>query len=1534
MSTTPGVAGTTTITITNVGNVDENNVTLASTTPDGLTLTGLGTVSLPVGQSVTQTVTLTPDAAIPLNSSLSATIKASFGTPTVSAPKLVILLGVVVPGADAIANASVAAQQLSNPGLANRFNDLSIALTNLVQGPTDPVAKSQALANLDSLISQLTTDPFLSGFTGGLTTARSEISAATTAATVQAAVTKLGQALDILASVITDVAQHQLALGLSPDRQIVQPNAPQVFSIPITNNGTVATTYNLSVSGLPADVSSQFSQTSVTLQPGQSLIAGNNAPTLTLIESGDTLVPVSFVVIAAAVGAPEITRSVAGLLTLRTESIVVTGIVTNPPFANAGSQVNVSAKVLGTVNGPTQISASFVAFDSSANTLFTSAPTLVSLTGTSGLLTVDLGSLDTTGFVNGVDTITVTLSSGGSAQTTLLIGQPVSANLTTTPAILPTGSDTVTNTMSVTTQASFPAPLTLLGAATTPAPGTSVAVYQSGASTYAYESGTGGIDAFDVTDPANPQFLKVFGQGDIVNGQFGFNIARIVSGKLVIATTTTLNASGFNLLVYDLTDPTNPQFVSNTVINHRFLADLLVNSNATAAFVPTNGVSFFGNRIASNFGDFSAIDLSDPAHPVLGSTLFNNQGSLNGGDMNQFGGTLINDQVAYSAGLAPGGNTVIGNHGNLLAVDVTHVTNISLITQLAIPGTINIIDVAASGDRALVIGTAGIETGTIDFNVKGFANNLTLTLLDITDSRHPLILGSTFVTSQQFPLNEAGAKTDVVALGNGQFAVSDTGANGLPALLVIDPSDPSNMIVGVTQVPSGAHGITVAGDLLYASTSNGLSIYHIEPLVSSPVTITVSLPPGSVANILPNSFNIAPSQTSTSDTGDSLVWHRSFASGNTNYTFTWQTKISGITAGQSFPVTSGASISFVDQGTPGSLTLPGTLVTGVSIISVSPGSQTQQPGGSSTYNVRLSNPTGAAVTYNLSTTQSNSVGQIDVPFSVMVPANGSVDVPLTFTSFISSQPGDDTITVTTDYVLFASNFQTQLGEFKGSATTSVTIAGAPVIQPDDVAHGVVAQLTPTVVTVGQGGDARYVVRLTNTGSETDFYSLETSGLPAGAFASFDGSLVEVPPGESNFRELTLIIHTFGVGPASYPFTVTATTSSKSSVTSAAEGTLRVVSNGVSVSLSPASGNPGSSFNLTVRNTGTVADTFDLALGGPAALVSSLGVGQVTLGPGASQQVPITTTSVRFSLPGTLGLAAVATSVTETNVRSMADANLNIVATLGMTAAFDPASKALPAPGDATFRLAVQNTGNVEDSYQAVITGTTGPITAFLVGLDGTPAQSIPVFRLPALAAGAISLKISAQAGGLGSATVQIRSLTDGSIVSTSTATLSAATSVQTAPRVLQVERFGYHARPTTLVITFDRALDAASAANPANYILKGPKGRIRLARVTYDPTTLSVTLHPVRRLPLKYTYHLVIRGTGHSYLRGTTGTALDGRGTGESGGDYVTRINRDALVIRHPSGLVSAKSHATRLLHHASVPHGPRHLKTAGAPRR
>ncbi|WP_406698511.1 choice-of-anchor Q domain-containing protein [Singulisphaera sp. Ch08] len=124
--------------------------------------------------------------------------------------------------------------------------------------------------------------------------------------------------------------------------------------------------------------------------------------------------------------------------------------------------------------------------------------------------------------------------------------------------------------------------------------------------------------------------------------------------------------------------------------------------------------------------------------------------------------------------------------------------------------------------------------------------------------------------------------------------------------------------------------------------------------------------------------------------------------------------------------------------------------------------------------------------------------------------------------------------------------------------------------------------------------------------------------------------------------------------------------------------------------------------------------------------------------------------------------------------------------------------------------------------------------------------------------------------------------------------------------VVGVQRYGFHAQPTTLVLRFSTALDPARAQDLANYqiVTLGGHGRrsARVGRVTrvraavYDAATGSVTLHPAQRLDLRTTYRLTVRGSAPGGLASPTGVLLDGVGTGQPGSDFVTTISRGTLI--------------------------------------
>ena len=99
------------------------------------------------------------------------------------------------------------------------------------------------------------------------------------------------------------------------------------------------------------------------------------------------------------------------------------------------------------------------------------------------------------------------------------------------------------------------------------------------------------------------------------------------------------------------------------------------------------------------------------------------------------------------------------------------------------------------------------------------------------------------MTSATFPRGDVVSKLDAVSLGNGLFAVSEAIVDGQPVLLLVDPGDPSNLVVTYSRMPTLQNGIEVVGNKLYATSSAGLAIYDIaQSIVSVPVTASVQVP--------------------------------------------------------------------------------------------------------------------------------------------------------------------------------------------------------------------------------------------------------------------------------------------------------------------------------------------------------------------------------------------------------------------------------------------------------------------------------------------------------------------------------------------------------------------------------------------------------------------------------------------------------------------------------------------------------------------
>jgi hypothetical protein len=1280
----PGIGNTATLTIANVGNVSET-VTLSSTSSAGLTVGSLQTVTVAPGQTATETVSLTPAAGTALNTNLEATLTATFGpanaplTQTLEVPVLVD-----APGAQAIGSASVSAGQVSEGNLAAQLANLTTDLTNLAENTASAVFKSQVLSDLAAVAALLPADPFLAQFAAGVTTDRTEIANAVTPGDFQTAFNDLAATMTSVSNVLGEEAASGFSASLSPNSALALPTTPSQVSLVLHNAGTATTTYDISISGLPANVTASFNP-KVTVLSDQILGGFSQAGVpITLTETGGSLFPTSFTVTVTPEGAPDIAQSFTGTLTVRPTFVDVTSVTANPTVAPQGTPVDVTAHLLNSINKQQQALISYTVTDTTGKVVFTSTPQSLTLNVVSLLSTVDLGSFPTTGLANGVYTATVTITQGnlipgGKGTGTVLVGTAVSATLTTAPTTLPPGNGTVTSTFQVNSLAGA------VQTATVTVPTTSGVSIVPGSFNIApttitpHSNGTEDLTWDFSALPSPKLWLTGVSFPPDAQGRFGEGIGTfdLASRTAALVEPTQLGLGG------PLTFDNNGDIIYSLGFGQLELVNPATNTFTPIAtgFAPDDiELEPGGNSVL--VADFSnervaRVDLTTGAVSTLGPT----------------GGEFFPSQIAYD----PQGNLFLLAFGpgvRLLQLDPTSgavLRTIPLPANAAEPEGITYDPVT----NALWLSNINLSTGG------------------------GLIEVSNYLTSPQVQY----------------FPVSPP---------VIDGD--------YGQVRSDGQGnlFFVGNQILeYNIASN---TYHV-----------LAPTPGFVGGLAPLIGLGSPPKSET---------------------FTWQSTVSNLQVGEVRPVALGATVNFRSQGSPpGTLTLPGTNVTGAQVLALSPASQTVAPASPAAYTVTVSNPGNAADTFNLAVL-GVPASFVNLPGSVTVPANSSVPVTLTLTSDVLATLGDHGFTVTAQDAAGASAF----------VQGDLILAGQPPAPPDIEAHGVVVTLTPAQASAGQGTAARYLVQVTNTGSADDTFTLATAGLPANVTAALSQTTVVVPPGTSSALDVALTLTpAAGTAAGSDPFSVTATSMTNPAITATADGTLTVLGNGVGVTLNPPSGAPGNGFQLTVTNSGTTQDTFDLSLAGPAALVASLGMPKVTLAPGASQMVPIATGLVNFADPGALLLTGMATSESNPAVQATASAALTIAGSTGLTAELSPPVQVLPVPGTTSFLVLVHNTGNTADSYSATITGTSGPVTASLLGLDGNPTQTVPVFQLPGLSSGALVLNTNLAAFGQGTATVRVQSQTDPSIVASSTATVSAAAVVVSSPGTVQFSAASFSA---------------------------------------------------------------------------------------------------------------------------------------------
>jgi virginiamycin B lyase len=229
---------------------------------------------------------------------------------------------------------------------------------------------------------------------------------------------------------------------------------------------------------------------------------------------------------------------------------------------------------------------------------------------------------------------------------------------------------------------------------------------------------------------------------------------------------------------------------------------------------------------------------------------------------------------------------------------------------------------------------------------------------------------------------------------------------------------------------------------------------------------------------------------------------------------------------------------------------------------------------------------------------------------------------------------------------------------------------------------------------------------------------------------------------------------------------------------------------------------------------------------------------------------------------------------------------------------------VPLGSTVTYTLTVTNNGTA-GATGVTLTDTLPAGVTFVSATGGiTPSSGVLVFNVGDLAAGASSsftiVVAPTATGSVTNSVVASMTQTDPTPADNGLSQTTAVTPVGAdGPIVTLVQRFGFHAQPTSFVLTFDDLLDPATAQDLSNYqivALGRSIHRIGVKAAVYDATTRTVTLSPVHRLNYPHRFRLRVIGMAPSGVTDTSGHLLDGLKNGHPGSDFLMIVTAADLA--------------------------------------
>jgi hypothetical protein len=440
------------IVLTNVGNAD-GNFALSATVPAGWSLDNLTTPSaLDQGASFAQTVDLDIVAAT-IGQRYPLFVAAESGAVRVTQQAEVQIVSPESGRLFAAANSCTL-----NNSLGASLEALAVAVVELEYwcsvGNCPLQLRDRAAAAGQLVVSGANTaaSPVVLPALIGVQTAVSDLSTAANNPDTLTAISNLSFAIETLSGNLCELEQHRVSGRFTPYVQAILLGDSAGFSLDVTNQGTLSTSYAITVTGLP-DGDLFFNQT---IAPGATASVPV-APTPGVTGNFN----ISAEIVADTGGDLDIRRTALARLNVVDKFVQVTRVIADPDFVETGTSattLRVEVANLAGVSLPAQADTAILAPDGTP--LFATTTPLTLLAGNPR--SYALATADTSGWAAGVYTVTVSLLDAddllipdGSGYGWFSVGQAIQLNQAVYPEIVAPGTVTVTTAITSTISGSM-----------------------------------------------------------------------------------------------------------------------------------------------------------------------------------------------------------------------------------------------------------------------------------------------------------------------------------------------------------------------------------------------------------------------------------------------------------------------------------------------------------------------------------------------------------------------------------------------------------------------------------------------------------------------------------------------------------------------------------------------------------------------------------------------------------------------------------------------------------------------------------------------------------------------------------------------------------------------------------------------------------------------------------------------------------------------------------------------------------------------